>query len=59
MFISRNSIWKWIMAAILILLMTAISVWTVIGRQANQDRKYSGAKYVEAVESSSGGRVDG
>lgn len=38
---------KWAIAAIVIVLIGALSVWTILTQQANQDKSYSGAKFIE------------
>ena len=38
---------KWAFIAIAIAVIAAISIWTILSRQANQNRSYSGAQFIE------------
>jgi FlaG/FlaF family flagellin (archaellin) len=38
---------KWLVVALVVILVGAISVWTFLSQKANQNRTYSGAKFIE------------
>ncbi|HHY82347.1 MAG TPA: hypothetical protein GX505_06670 [Clostridiales bacterium] len=47
---------KWTIFFIVIVIAGVVSLWTILSRQANQNRSYSGAKYIECP---AGGTIDG
>ena len=53
---NKKRIKNWAIAAIAFVLIALLSIWTILTQQANQDKSYSGAKF---VKSQAGGRTDG
>ena len=56
---SRKKI-NWTIITIAIVLTGLISVWTILSRHANQDKAYSGAKFIQyKAGDKTGGWTDG
>lgn len=53
---NKNRIKNWTITAVAFVLIGLLFVWTILTRQANQDKSYSGAKFVEYQ---AGGLADG
>ncbi|NLB41641.1 MAG: hypothetical protein GX815_05165 [Clostridiales bacterium] len=46
MSIKKKSV-KWVAISIAITIIAVVSLWTFLSRQANQDKSYPGAKFIE------------
>lgn len=43
----KKKSFKWAAISIIITIIAVVSLWTFISRQANQDKSYPGAKFIE------------